>query len=187
MAFVVLYDANVLYGGVVRDLLIRVALADIVQAKWTSQILDEAFEHLSAKRRDLDPARLRRTRDMMVNAVRDCLVEGYEPLIEGLTLPDAKDRHVLAAAIKAGAQTIVTFNLTDFPEAALQPFGIQALVPDNFVLGLVELDADRVLAAIVAMGADLREQRDRQAMFTVLRKNGFDHTVSELEALTKTS
>jgi len=39
----------------------------------------------------------------MNSAVRDCLVEGYEPLIEGLKLPDADDRHVLAAAIKVGA------------------------------------------------------------------------------------
>ena len=30
-----------------------------------------------------------------------------------------KDRHVLATAVRTGAQTIVTFNLKDFPEAAL--------------------------------------------------------------------
>ena len=37
----------------------------------------------------------------MNKAVRDCLVSEYEPLIEGLKLPDPDDRHVLAAAIKA--------------------------------------------------------------------------------------
>jgi predicted nucleic acid-binding protein len=41
-------------------------------------------------------------------AVRDCLVTGYEPLIGAVELPDPDDRHVLAAAIRARAQVIVT-------------------------------------------------------------------------------
>ena len=44
----------------------------------------------------------------MGTAVRDCLVTGHEPLIEGLELPDPDDRHVLAAAIRCNAQVIVT-------------------------------------------------------------------------------
>jgi hypothetical protein len=60
-------------------------------------------------------------------------VEGYEAVAEGLNLPDPDDRHVLAAAICAGAQTIVTFNLKYFPEEALRPCGIEAVDPDTFV------------------------------------------------------
>ena len=52
-------------------------------------------------------------------AVRDCLVTGHERLIGGLDLPDPDDRHVLAAAIGARAQVIVTRNLADFPDRAL--------------------------------------------------------------------
>jgi len=55
----------------------------------------------------------------MNSAVRDCLVSGYEPLIAALDLPDPNDRHVLAAAIKAKAQIIVTKNLRDFPAERL--------------------------------------------------------------------
>jgi hypothetical protein len=66
---------------------------------------------------------------MMNSSVRDCLVTGYEPLIEGLTLPDPNDRHVLAAAILAGADVIVTFNLRDFPPEALARFGVEARRP----------------------------------------------------------
>lgn len=56
MAFVVLYDANVLYPSTLRDLLIRIAQAGVVQAaKWTDQILDEVFGNLTANRPDLDP------------------------------------------------------------------------------------------------------------------------------------
>lgn len=47
------------------------------------------------------------------------LLTDYEDLIDSLALPDPDDRHVLAAAIRAGAQTIITFNLKDFPKAAL--------------------------------------------------------------------
>lgn len=99
MALVVLYDANVLYPSTLRDLLIRVAQAGLVQAKWTGQILDEVFSSLSKNRPNLDQDRLARTRELMNKAVRDCLVTGYEPLIGGLKLPDPDDRHVLAAAI----------------------------------------------------------------------------------------
>jgi hypothetical protein len=42
-------------------------------------------------------------------------VTGYEDLIESLQLPDADDRHVLAAAIRARGGVIVTANLRDFP------------------------------------------------------------------------
>lgn len=182
MAFVVLYDASVLYGGLVRDLLIRAGIAGLVQAKWTSEILDEAFENLSRNRSDLDPGRLRRTRDLMNNAVRDCLVQGYEPLIEGLRLADPDDRHVLAAAIRAGAQVIVTDNLKHFPEEALEPFGIAAQRPDEFLAGLVELDADQMWGIVDAIRAALKTPDSRQGMLKRLRKNGLEQTASELEA-----
>ena len=39
MAFVVVYDSSVLYPSTLRDLLIRVAQAGLVQARWTDEIL----------------------------------------------------------------------------------------------------------------------------------------------------
>lgn len=79
MAFVVVYDANVLYPSALRDLLIRIAMAGLVQAKWTDRILDETFGNLKCNRPDLDPVKLDRTRVLMNAAVRDSLVTGYEP------------------------------------------------------------------------------------------------------------
>jgi hypothetical protein len=75
----------------------------------------------------------------MDRAVSDSLVSGYEPIIEGLELPDPADRHVLAAAIRCGAQIVVTFNLADFPDKALAPYGIEAMHPDNFAEHQFEL------------------------------------------------
>ncbi|WP_406398427.1 PIN domain-containing protein [Streptomyces uncialis] len=140
MAFIALYDANVLYPSALRDLLIRVAQAGLVQAKWTDHILDETFRNLKANRPDLKPTRLDRTRELMVRAVRDCLVKGYEPLIDAVELPDPDDRHVLAAAIRAKAQVIVTFNLKDFPVRHLSPWDVEAVHPDAFVAAQIDLD-----------------------------------------------
>ena len=95
MPFAVVYDTNVLYPNTLRDLLIRIAQSGTVQAKWTNEILDEMLAALLRNRPDVPLAKLARLRELMNAAVRDCLVVGYEPLIEGLKLPDPKDRHVL--------------------------------------------------------------------------------------------
>ncbi len=156
MPFVVLYDANVLYPSTLRDLLIRVAQAGLVQAKWTDQILNEVFANLTANRPDLDPQKLARTRVLMNRAVRDCLVTGYEPLIEAVDLPDPDDRHVLAAAIKARAQVIVTHNLKDFPSAALEAWDLEAKSADDFILAQIDLSREAVHTAVQRI-ADSRE------------------------------
>jgi predicted nucleic acid-binding protein len=151
MAFVALYDANVLYPSTLRDLLISIAQDGLVQAKWTDRILDETFGNLKAKRPDLDPARLDRTRQAMMRAVRDCMVRGYEPLIGAVELPDPDDRHVLAAAIRAKAQVIVTFNLKDFPSDVLSAWDVEAKHPDAFIEDQIDLDPAAVYAAVRQM------------------------------------
>jgi predicted nucleic acid-binding protein len=146
--FIVIYDANVLYPNSLRDLLIRVAQAGLVQAKWTEQILDETFRNLKENRPDLDSDKLDRTRGLMNGAIRDALVTGYEQLIGAIDLPDQDDRHVLAAAIKAHAQLIITENLKDFPESALTRWNIEAQSPDEFLLDLIDLDQQTVYAQV---------------------------------------
>lgn len=148
MPFVVVYDANVLYPSALRDLLIRIAQAGLVQAKWTEQILDEVFRNLARNRPDLDEQKLARTRRLMGGAVRDCLVVGYEPLIEALELPDPDDCHVLAAAIKARAQVIVTNNVKDFPPSVLDPWNLEAKSADDFVLDQLDLGREAVYSSV---------------------------------------
>ena len=80
--------------------------------------------------------------------ILDARVTGFEPLIDGLVLPDVDDRHVLAGAIHGGATVIVTVNLRDFPNVTLTPHGIEAQHPDVFVRSLIEDDADAVVAAV---------------------------------------
>jgi hypothetical protein len=157
MPFTVIYDANTIYGNTQRDLLIRIGKAGLVQAKWTDEILDEALGNLARSRPDIPQEKLARLRELINNAIPDCLVTGYEPLIEGLKLPDLKDRHVLAAAIKAGAQVIVTANLRDFPAELLAPWNIEAKSPDDFVLDQISI-ADRTVFACVQAIADSRDR-----------------------------
>lgn len=156
MLVVALCDANVLYPNTLRDFLLRLGLEQVIQVRTTEQILDEAFGNLEANRPDLDPARLKRTRDLMVQAMPDLLVTGYESRIEQLTLPDPDDRHVLAAAITAEAEIIVTNNLKDFPAAVLAPHGITAQSPDEFLSGLHDFAASQMVAVATAIATAWR-------------------------------
>ena len=133
MALVAVCDANVLYPGSLRDLLIRLCQSGLVQIRWTDQILDEMVDAIAAAQPNLS-GRLQRTRQLMNEAIPDVRVTGHEPLIGNLDLPDPDDRHVLAAAIRADAQLIVTKNLKDFPSGILEPLGIEAQSPDEFVI-----------------------------------------------------
>ncbi|MEV6983841.1 PIN domain-containing protein [Sphaerisporangium sp. NPDC051017] len=154
MVPVVVYDACALYGNTVRDLLIRVGRARLVQPRWTYQILDE-LDRALAKRPAATDAKRQRLRTLMLQAVADCLVTDFEPLIDGLKLPDPDDRHVLAAAIKTGAEIIVTSNLQDFPAEVLSSWGIVAKSPDEFLLDLIDI-ADRVVFSCVQQIVDQR-------------------------------
>jgi hypothetical protein len=68
-------------------------------------------------------------------------------LIETLTLPDSKDRHVLAAAIKTNANIIVTNNLKDFPIGYLNTFGLSAKNADDFITDTIDLNQKRAVDA----------------------------------------
>ena len=153
---VALLDANVLYPARLRDLLIRLAIAGSYQARWTEQILDECFTNLITNRPDIPPAYLDRTRALMGVAVPDATVDGYDHLIVHLVLPDPDDRHVLAAAVVANAEVIVTSNLADFPASVLAEHGIRALSPDTFVHLLIDVDPEAVADVVDSQAADLK-------------------------------
>jgi predicted nucleic acid-binding protein len=184
MAFVVMYDASVLYPSTLRDLLIRIAQSGLAQAKWTEQILDEMFAALTRNRQDLDPVKLTRTRDLMAKAVRDWKVTGYEPLIDSLKLPDPDDRHVLAAAIRARAQVIVTANLRDFPVEDLRPWDIEPKSPDEFVHDQIGLDRAAVYAAIQQIADSWRNPPgSADDVLDRLERAGLAISVAELRAI----
>jgi hypothetical protein len=104
----------------------------------------------------LNAEQLERTKRLMNITLPGALVTDYEAIMDRLELPD-DDRHVLAAAIHAEAEIIVTKNLRDFPLSTLEPFGIRALHPDEFTLVLAESDAAGILRATSAQQNNFKQ------------------------------
>ena len=142
-----LLDANVLYPAGLRDVLLRVADRGLYRPLWSARIHEEWTRGVLRDRPDLTPERLARTRALMDRHFPEAMVMGFEALVTELVLPDPDDRHVLAAAIRGGADLVVTINLVDFPAAALAPHEIVALGPDAFAVTLLERDPGAVVAA----------------------------------------
>jgi hypothetical protein len=69
----------------------------------------------------------------------DACEEGYETFVTAMG-NNAKDRHVLAAAVRSGSQTIVTFNLKHFPVDALELWNVEAQSPDEFLIHQFRLE-----------------------------------------------
>jgi hypothetical protein len=155
----------------------------MVQAKWTDVVLGEMLAGLSRNRPDIPPQKLDRLRVLMNAAVRDCLVSGYEPLIEGLKLPDPDDRHVLAAAIKSGAQVIVTRNLKHFPAADLQPWDIEAKSPDAFVLNQIGISRASLSASSRSLTPGRNPPEAAEDVLSQLERDGLVESVAALRTV----
>jgi len=179
--FTVLFDACVLYGESLRDLIMRLAVMDLFRAKWTEEIHEEWMSHLLENRPDLSREQLERTRMLMNQHARDPLVTGYKDLIPSLSLPDPDDRHVLAAAIRANAATIVTYNLKDFPDSELAQYDIEAQHPDDFLVCQIGLSEGTVCAAAKRHRASLQNPpRTVDEYLASLERHQLPQTVSRL-------
>jgi predicted nucleic acid-binding protein len=116
----VLLDSSVLFPNVLRDTLLTLAEHDLFEPQWSTEILAEVRRNVIAQR-PVPQSAIDRTLALMAATFEHATVEGWEPLVDQLHLPDPDDRHVLAAAIAGGAFTIVTANLRHFPVATLRP------------------------------------------------------------------
>ena len=136
-----------LYPNLARDVLITLATLGLFEARWTEEIHQEWTRSLLNDKPHLG-IQVQKIRELVDQAVPDCLVQGFQPIISSLTLPDLNDRHVLAAAIHSGASQIVTFNLTDFPKKLLRPHSVVAVHPDAFVAELLGAFPDVIAQAL---------------------------------------
>jgi len=154
--YTVIFDACVMYPAPLRSLLMYLALSGQFRARWSDDIHDEWIRNLLGTRADLSRAQLDKVRNLMDQHVPGALVTNYKPLIPSIKLPDENDRHVVAAAIQTRAEAIVTFNLKDFPDKALNKYSIKAIHPDDFITDLMELDIGCVLQAVSRHRASLK-------------------------------
>ena len=177
-------DASVLYPALLRDILMRLALHGLFQARWSQRVQDEWAAALLRNRPDLKRDQIDRTHRLMSEHMPDAAVSGFEHRIDDLVLPDVGDRHVLAAAIHCGAQTIVTVNLRDFPDSALARFGLTARHPDVFIRELVQRDKAGVVDALRRLRAALRHPPMSSAVLrSAMKRQGLATTADAIGRL----
>ncbi|QDU30837.1 hypothetical protein ETAA8_59860 [Anatilimnocola aggregata] len=159
----------------------HLAMTDLFRAKWTNKIHEEWISNLLLNRDDLTRERLERTRDLMNQHVRDCLVEDFEHFEKDLELPDPNDRHVLAAAIKARADAIITINLKDFPDSTLSKYGIEAMHPDDFINSQIGLSSAAVCGAAKRQRESLKNPpKSVEEYLQTLEAQGLPQTIAAL-------
>ncbi|MBF2020177.1 MAG: PIN domain-containing protein [Hydrococcus sp. C42_A2020_068] len=147
MLSLVVLDTCVIFPMPLCDTLLRAAEAEFYRLYFSQEILDEVTRNLVEKGK-MTEAKAARYQAHIKNAFPEAIVEVPQQLIERMT-NHPKDRHVVAAAVKTKADIIVTFNLKDFPKEALEPFGIEAQHPDDFLLDLCEFFSVSSLAQVI--------------------------------------
>lgn len=158
-------DACVLFPPVMREMLIGAAALGGFAPVWSERILEEWAR---ATRRLPEGAEAAARVEIARLRARFPAAEVAVPgeLVASLSLPDADDRHVLAAAIAGGAEALVTLNRGDFPSRTLAGHGVLLREPDGF---LVEMLGEGVDLAPVAQAA----RRGREAgVRAVLKRAG---------------
>lgn len=178
--FTVVLDANVLYPFLVRDALLSFAHAGLYRARWTGEIIDE-FVGALLESKPGHETKIRQIADIMASEFPEALVENYEVLIPSIDLPDADDRHVLAAALASGAHVIVTANLKDFPSAALAHYDIEARTADEFLQEMFRLYPAEAMQSVRAMRRRFaKPAMSADELLIALKRNGLTKLAAEL-------
>ncbi len=180
--FTCVLDTNVIYPIVIRDLLFWFAHDDLYTPKWSKHIFDEWADVM--RRKDVSEEEIKKRIDWANQAFPDAMVKNYEVLMEGLTLPDVKDRHVLAAAVKTNANIIVTNNLKDFPEEYIATFGLSVKSADDFLTDIVDLNPDVAVNSFRKLVINRKNPAlDEYEVLNSLRRNGLNDTANYLHTL----
>lgn len=175
-------DTNVIYPLWPRDLLLWFASHDLYTPKWSANIFDEWI--VVMKRKNIPEDEILRRTSMVNNAFPDALVHNYDSLIDTLSLPDPKDRHVLAAAIKTNASQIVTYNLKDFPPDYLASYGLSVKSPDDFLTDIIDLNHETSVRAFRDLVLRKKDPPlDEFQVLDILRNNDLKNTADYLHTL----
>lgn len=145
MAFPAFFDTSAIFGGLLNDVFLTLAEQGLFRPLWSADVLEELRRSLIA--RGIGSAAVDYRITAMRSAFPDAEISGYADLIPAMT-NDKDDRHVLAAAVRANAEVIVTFNLRHFPEKALQLYELEARHPDDFLLDQLDLHQSLTLDGV---------------------------------------
>ena len=179
-------DACALVGVLKRNVLLTLAEAEFFRVRWSKEVLDEterAIERYLTEAGQLNAAQEARTqRARMESAFEEATVEGYETFASSCQgLPDKNDVHVVAAALKTRASTIVTDNISDFPAAILTPLNLEARTSDAFIADTITLDPGKAVAAIKRMRERFnRPQLTSEQLLLTMEARGLTETADIL-------
>ena len=148
MSFPAFFDTNVLYGALLNDFVLELADRSLFRPLWSKDVLFELAKNLVRNGEDAELVEKRV--GTMERYFADAMITGYEDLVPTMT-NDQKDRHVLAAAVRGGAEVLVTFNTKDFPAESVEPFDLEIVRPDDFLLDQLELYRTPTLRALVEL------------------------------------
>ncbi len=149
----VLLDACVLYPTLLRQLLIGAAQQGLYTPLWSPGILDE-WRHAAARAGPVEAALTDAEIASLTLEFPHSSTELPEASTDGLSLPDPDDVHVLAAALVAQADSLLTLNLKDFPTRTLSQHGLFRREPDGFLLELLESDPATIQPLVTEAALD---------------------------------
>lgn len=173
-------------------MILSLAEAGFFRPRWSREILDETeraiSEILRGKGEPNAAAIAARQRAAIARAFPEGLVDGYDALVSGLTLPDPDDRHVLAAAIQTRAAVIVTNNTSDFPVEYLNGLHLQASTADEFLADIIDLYTPGAVAALRVMRKRFKKpEMNAEALLRRMESAGLTDTanllIGEMESL----
>ena len=140
------------------------------------------MKNLLKNRKDLKRNQLEASVEAMNSAFPDSIVENYSSLVSTLGLPDLKDRHVLAAAIRCKADLVVTYNTKDFPYEQLNPFDIDIQHPDEFISNLIDLNHEKAIKAFQNQVRKLKNPpMTTPEVLESLRKCGLEQSIEKFK------
>ena len=139
-------DSCVLFSITLTDTLLNIADEEVFEPFWSPDVLDELKQAVITSRMTTEEKITKRI-TAMKNAFANASVNEYRDRIDEMTC-HPKDRHVLAAAVAARCDVLVTFNVSDFPEASVQPHKITVMTPDEFLLDRLHTYPDRIMHAL---------------------------------------
>lgn len=177
-------DANVLYPAPIRDLLLSLADDDFFKPLWSATIQEEWRRNLLIKRHDIKPEKLERTTLLMNQAFPDAMVEDYQKWIDAISLKDPDDRHVVAVAIQANANYIITINLKDFMGFVVPTGRFEVIHPDDFIDRLIAENPKAVYQSFEKMVLRLKNPPQSKAeVLTTLSGCGLVITARKLKEM----
>jgi predicted nucleic acid-binding protein len=153
-SFTVVLDACVLVPVTAADTLLRLAEREMYRPVWSKRIINEAKQAVERLHPELSAGQIDHRFRCMSEAFEDAAVSGWESLEGSLVLPDENDRHVVACALVAGADAIVTNNIRDFPAETLAPLNVEVIRMDDFLLDLFDVVPEEFAAVIREQASD---------------------------------